>query len=137
VKTNDDQPISFAKVGLSAPSDCATKVEAAIDKRSQMNVIGNLDQYTKFQAANALENASNNPGEAGGMMGAGLGMGMGAGMAGMMNQAFSGANSQVGGAPPPIPQTTSYFVAVNGQQSGPFGLDQLKAMISQNQFLRF
>jgi membrane protease subunit (stomatin/prohibitin family) len=112
------------------------EVEAAIDKRSQMNVIGNLDQYTKFQAANALENASNNPGEAGGMMGAGLGMGMGAGMAGMMNQAFSGANSQVGGAPPPIPQATSYFVVVNGQQSGPFGLDQLKTMISQNQLNR-
>ena len=111
------------------------EVEAAIDKRSQMNVIGNLDQYTKFQAANALENASKNPGEAGGMMGAGLGMGMGAGMAGMMNQAFSGSNSQMG-APPPIPQAISYFVAVNGQQSGPFGLDQLRAMISQNQFSR-
>ncbi len=111
------------------------EVEAAIDKRSQMNVIGNLDQYTKFQAATALENASKNPGEAGGMMGAGLGIGMGAGMAGMMNQAFTSSPAQAGG-PPPIPQAISYFIAVNGQQSGPFGLDQLKTMIGQNQFTR-
>jgi membrane protease subunit (stomatin/prohibitin family) len=110
------------------------EVEAAIDKRSQMNVIGNLDQYTKFQAASALENASKNPGEAGGMMGAGLGMGMGAGMAGMMNQAFA-ASPQTSG-PPPIPSTISFFIATNGQQAGPFGEEQLKNMISQNQINR-
>jgi membrane protease subunit (stomatin/prohibitin family) len=109
------------------------EVEAAIDKRSQMNVIGNLDQYTKFQAASALENASKNPGEAGGMMGAGLGMGMGAGMAGMMNQAFS--NPQPSG-PPPIPSSFSFFIATNGQQSGPFGEEQLRNLISQNQVNR-
>jgi membrane protease subunit (stomatin/prohibitin family) len=111
------------------------EVEAAIDKRSQMNVLGNLDQYTKFQAANALENASKNPGEAGGMMGAGLGMGMGASMAGMMNQTLSNTNSTPGG-PPPIPQAISYYVALNGQQSGPFSMDQLRTMISGNQFNR-
>lgn len=111
------------------------EVEAAIDKRSQMNVIGNLDQYTKFQAASALENASKNPGEAGGMMGAGLGMGMGAGMAGMMNQAFSAPNSPSGG-PPPIPQASTFYVAINGQQSGPFGMDLLRNMIAQNQVNR-
>ena len=121
----------FLIENISMPSE----VEAAIDKRSQMNVIGNLDQYTKFQAATALENASKNPGEAGGMMGAGLGIGMGAGMAGMMNQAFTPSPAQAGG-PPPIPQAISYFIAVNGQQSGPFGLDQLRAMIAQNQFNR-
>ncbi len=31
VKINDDHPISLAKVGLSAPSDWATKVDVAID----------------------------------------------------------------------------------------------------------
>lgn len=110
------------------------EVEAAIDKRSQMNVLGNLDQYAKFQAANAMENASKNPGE-GGMMGAGLGMGMGVGMANMMNQAFSGT-SQPQGGPPPIPGAVSFYIAMNGQQQGPFNLEQIRTMIVQGQLNR-
>jgi membrane protease subunit (stomatin/prohibitin family) len=104
------------------------EVEEAIDKRGQMNVLGNLDQYTKFQAANAMENASKNPGE-GGMMGAGLGMGMGMGMANMMNQAFQSQQPQT--SPPPPPLVTYYF-AINGQQVGPLSLDQIKVAIFEN-----
>lgn len=37
------------------------EVEEALDKRTQMSVLGNLDQYTKFQTANAIEDAANNP----------------------------------------------------------------------------
>ena len=115
------------------------EVEAAIDKRSQMNVLGNLDQYTKFQAANAMEQAASNPGEGGGgMMGAGMGRGMGMGMANMMNQAFSQqAPAQGGGAPPPIPgAAAAFYIAINGQQQGPLNPDQIKGYISQNQVTR-
>lgn len=108
------------------------EVEAAIDKRSQMNVLGNLDQYAKFQAANAMENASKSQGDSG-MMGAGMGMGMGVGMANMMNQAFSGSSQPQG--PPPIPGT-NFFVAIGGQQQGPLGMEQLKQYVSQNQINR-
>ncbi len=52
-----------------------------------------------------------------------------------MNQTLSSTSSNAGG-PPPIPQPITYFVALNGQQSGPFSLDQLKTMISGNQFNR-
>ncbi|HKT02310.1 MAG TPA: SPFH domain-containing protein, partial [Rugosimonospora sp.] len=52
------------------------EVEQALDKRTQMGIVGNLDQYTKFQAANALEEAAANPGG-----GAGEGVGLGLGMA--------------------------------------------------------
>ena len=110
------------------------EVEAAIDKRSQMNVLGNLDQYAKFQAANAMENASKNPGDAGGMMGAGMGMGMGVGMANMMNQTF--ASTPNAGGPPPLPTSISYFVAIGGGQQGPFPIENLKVMVSQNQMNR-
>src|ERR1041385_6923048 len=41
------------------------EVEAAMDKRTSMGVLGNLDAYTKFQAANAIGDAAKNP--AGGM----------------------------------------------------------------------
>src|SRR5262249_55423093 len=37
------------------------EVEAAIDKRSSMGVIGNLNAYAQYQAANAMEEAAKNP----------------------------------------------------------------------------
>lgn len=110
------------------------EVEAALDKRSSMGIIGNLGAYTQFQAANAMEEAAKNPN--GGMMGAGMGAGMGFGMMNQMgnafqNQQFNGGTGQNTPPPPPIVQ---FFVAVNGAQTGPFNLQQLQAMASAGQF---
>ena len=93
------------------------EVEAAIDKRSSMGAVGNLDQYMKFQAANAMEG--------GGAASDAMGMGMGFAMANQMAQNLN--NPQPGGAtaPPPIPTEIQYFVAVDGKQTGPFGLADL------------
>jgi len=72
------------------------EVEKMIDRKSSMNIAGNLDQYMKFQAAESLREAANNPD--GGL--AGTGAGLGAGMA--MGQMFSQAmNSTSGPAVPP------------------------------------
>jgi membrane protease subunit (stomatin/prohibitin family) len=106
------------------------EVEAALDKRSSMGIIGNLGAYTQFQTANAIDDAAKSGG-AGGMMGAGLGMGMGMNMANQMNNAYQ--NQQT---PPPPPPVTQYFVAVNGAQTGPFNLQQLQAMAQSGQFNR-
>ena len=38
--------------------------------------------------------------------------------------------------PPPIPQTTSYFIAVNGQQQGPYDANALMSYIAQGQIQR-
>ena len=64
-----------------------------------------------------------------------LGGAVGQNMAGMMNNMMSGANSSMNGGvtPPPIP-TTGYFVAVNGQATGPFDLNALKQMSDSGQF---
>ncbi|MGZ3904757.1 MAG: SPFH domain-containing protein [Bacteroidia bacterium] len=106
------------------------EVEAALDKRSSMGIIGNLGAYTQFQTANAIDDAAKNGG-AGGMMGAGLGMGMGMNMANQMNNSFQ--NQQT---PPPPPPVTQYFVAVNGAQTGPFTLQQLQTMAQTGQLNR-
>lgn len=111
------------------------EVEAAIDKRSQMNVLGNLDQYAKFQAANAMENMSLNTGEGGGMMSGGMGIGMGIGMANMVTNSLNpGQNQQQ--TPPPLPNQVAFFVSINGAQQGPWNLDQMKAAVMQNQMNR-
>jgi len=59
-------------------------------------------------------------------------MGMGMNMANQMNTAFQN-NQQT---PPPPPPVTQFFVAVNGQQTGPFNLQQLQAMAQSGQFTR-
>src|SRR5262249_21735640 len=48
------------------------EVEKALDERTKMGVIGNLGQYTQFQAAQAIRDAAQNPG---GVAGAAAGIG--------------------------------------------------------------
>ncbi len=57
------------------------EVEKAIDQKSSINVLGNMNTYTQFKAANAIETAAGNPG---GMAGAGVGLGAGLGFGQMM-----------------------------------------------------
>lgn len=74
-------------------------------------------------------NGSMNP--AGIMTGMMMGGAMGGQMAGMMNnmgQQMQGAMN----TPPPIPQA-AYMVVVNGQQTGPFNMQQLQQMVQMGQ----
>ncbi len=99
------------------------EVEGALDKRTSMGIIGNLNAYTQFQTANAIGDAAKNPGGV-----AGVGAGLGAGMA--MAQQMAGAmNAPVqpaaGAMPPPLPSVAAFFMALNGQQAGPFDMGAL------------
>ena len=101
-------------------------VEEAHDKRTSMGVIGNLNQYTQFQAANAMEKAAENEGMAGG----GMAMGMGFAMANQMGQSMSPQQSQQGPrGPPPLPSSKMYHAAIDGQQSGPYDLTTMKQQV--------
>ena len=64
-----------------------------------------------------------------------LGGAVGQNMAGMMNNMMSGTNAPMNGGvtPPPIP-TVGYFVAVNGQATGPFDMNVLRQMFASGQF---
>jgi membrane protease subunit (stomatin/prohibitin family) len=108
------------------------EVEQALDKRSSMGILGNLNAYTQFQAANAMEAAAKNPG---GSAGEGIGLGMGFAMAQQMAQSLN-QNQQAPNAgmpgPPPVPSANvQYFVAVNGQQQGPYPTHTLEQMVRQ------
>ena len=76
---------SFVIENISLPEE----VEKSMDKRTSMGVLGNLDQYAKYQAAEAMREAANN--NANGMAGMGVGMGAGAAMGQMFAQSFGGA----------------------------------------------
>jgi membrane protease subunit (stomatin/prohibitin family) len=102
-------------------------VEEVLDRRTSVAVAGDLNDYAKFQAAEAMRLAAENPG--GGTAGAGVGMGIGVAMAQQMGTMFSG---QSGGneAPPPLPATHRFYVAVDGAQTGPFGLEGLSGELT-------
>jgi membrane protease subunit (stomatin/prohibitin family) len=73
-----------------------SEVQKAIDDRSRLNVIENLDKLVKMKAAMAMEKAAESQGEAG----AGLGMGLGFMMPGMFAESMkaqSGGGNAVGG----------------------------------------
>ena len=77
---------SFVIENISLPDE----VEKAMDRRTSMGVVGDLNQYTQFQAAEAMREAANNPG---GMAGLGATMGVGAMMAQTMQGAFNPAQN--------------------------------------------
>jgi membrane protease subunit (stomatin/prohibitin family) len=75
------------------------EVEAALDKRTQMGILGDLGRYTQFQTANAIEEAAKNPGgNAGAGMGLGAGFAMGNAMANAFGQGMSQGQQQQGGS---------------------------------------
>ncbi len=71
---------------------------------------------------------------AGLMTGMALGGAMGNQMAGMMNQ-MTGAVNQPQNTPPPLP-VESFFIALNGQQAGPFKMTELLQLVTSNQITK-
>lgn len=116
------------------------EVEEAIDKRNSMGVIGNLQNFMQYQAAKSMETAAKNPsGTAGEGIGLGMGFAMATQMAGMFQQqqGQQAQNQPQGGAmPPPVPGSTPYHVVVGGAQSGPFTMDVLRQMVTQQTLTR-
>lgn len=117
------------------------KVQEAIDRRTSVGLMGGIDNYMRANAADSMIIGAQNGGHsmAGDMMGMGIGMAMAGQMAnGMMGQGGmmqGGMMPQQGAAvPPPIQPQALYYVAVNGQQTGPFQPAQLQQMFAAGQF---
>ena len=64
----------------------------AIDERSSMGAIGDMNKYMQYKTARAVGDAAQNAGGTGEGVGLGAGIGLGAGMAGMITGAMQGAN---------------------------------------------
>lgn len=112
------------------------EVEQALDNRTKMGVLGDLNKYQQFQAAEAMAAAAQAPGGAAAQgMGLGMGMAMAQQMAGQMGGGQAAA-TPAPAAPPPLPQETRYHVAVNGQQQGPFGTAELQRLAASGELTR-
>jgi len=93
VKVTED----FAKYGLElvdffinaiTPPE---EVEKAIDQRSSMGAIGDLNAYMKFQTAQSITKMAEHGGDAGGAMGVGFGAGFGMMFPGLIREAMQAA----------------------------------------------
>jgi len=119
----------FLVENISLPEE----VEQALDKRSKMAVLGNLDQYTKYQTAEAIAEAARNPG---GLAGMGVGIGAGAAMGAQMAAAAAPPPPFATEAPPPLPTALSFFAGINGQQVGPFDTGVFSAKVREGAITR-
>jgi excisionase family DNA binding protein len=91
---------SFVVENVSVPPE----VEQAIDKRSSMAAVGNLNDYVKFQMAESLTKGG---GEAGGMAGTGAGLGAGLAMGQQMMAAMNASQPSPSGGPAGAPPVIS------------------------------
>jgi len=116
-------------------------VEAALDKRTSMGIVGNLDNYMKFNAAEAM-------GAEGSAMASSMGAGMGAGMGMAMAQggpwgarpmqptAQQAAPQAAPMAPPPPPVEHVWHIAEGGETKGPFSKADMGKMASSGELTR-
>ncbi|MEV4892203.1 SPFH domain-containing protein [Nonomuraea sp. NPDC055795] len=122
----------LAGVGISIPNfsieniSLPPEVEQALDKRTQMGIVGDLERYAQFQAANAVEAAAENPN---GAMGLGVGM-----VAGQQAAASAFAPptapppaAQPPAVPPPLP-SAQWYVGVGGERKGPYDQEALSGL---------
>ena len=103
----------------------AEVLKAAADSMGQM---GSID----------LDGGGDGLNPAGMMMGMAMGGAMGGQMAGMVSGGMNAMQQQMQQqvpqmAPPPIPGSVNYMLAINGQQYGPYNMQQLQQMVSTGQ----
>ncbi len=107
---------SFYLQSLSLPEE----VQERMDRASSMRIVGDLGQYTKFEAAESLQVAAANPGGA-----ASAGVGFGAGMA--LAQSMG---AQTAAAPAPAPAPAADPIATIARLGELFG----KGVLTQAEF---
>lgn len=119
----------FDNYGLKITSLLVENVSMPEEVKKEIFELSRLDKIdmqklTQWKTAQGIEKAA----EAGGAAGALVGVGMGS----LINNSMSGSQ-QAGPTPPPLMQL---FIAVNGQQSGPFDMPQLLQMAQSGQLKR-
>jgi membrane protease subunit (stomatin/prohibitin family) len=109
------QLTKFLVENISLPQE----VEAAMDKRTSMGVIGDVGRYTQFQAADAMRDAAQNTsGGAGTGAGLGAGFAIGNAMAGAMTDAMR-QSREGGGASQPATANAGIACSQCGHRNAP------------------
>lgn len=139
-KTTADQQTKFAEANTDVGIENLSEMARIQRKNVELGVeSGNFAVHQLNQQTNVLKTASENLGAmgnvdlggGGGLNAAGLMVGMGIG--GAMGNQMGGMMSNMNSTPPP-PPVVGFHIASNGQQSGPFNIEQLKQFVQSGHF---
>ena len=144
INSESDYGLTFTKFLISSIT-LPEELQKKLDEGTGMNMLGDMNKYQQMSMADAMKAAASNPGNGGGGQGMMEMMMMNNMMQNqqmqqqmlqqqmMQNQGYGQAGYGQA-APPPPPPMSQYYVAVNGQQQGPFPLQTLQQMAAQGQF---
>lgn len=137
-----DQQARFAEAKTDVDIENLSEAARIERKEKEMEVEGkNLTVHQINQQTEVLKAAAENLGEMGQLDGNGNGMNaagmmMGMGIGGAMGNQMGGMMGRMTSTPPQLPPLSGvlFHIALNGQQSGPFSIEQLKQMTLSGQF---
>ena len=117
-------------------------VEEALDKRTSMGMVGNLDNYLKYQASESLGKEGGSGSNS--AMEMGMGIAMAQKMADALNQPSQSSTATPQAAPPqarsvsrpllppPLPQKTRWHISIDQTAAGPYDQTEIKQLIRQS-----
>lgn len=121
----------FNIISINIPEDdpSLNEIKKAKNLSARLKIAGR-DNYKMERSFDVMDKAAENESGAGAaFINAGLGLGASLSMGKQMGTQLMPDGNNV---PPPIPTSVSYFLAVNGQQQGPYNVQQIRDAIAQD-----
>jgi len=140
-KSTADQQTKFSIASTDIGIENLAETTRIQRKDMEMGVEAkNFTVHQLNQQTDVLKTAAENLGAMGNMnLGGGgfnpIGLMTGMAIGGAMGNQMGGMMNNITNTPPPIP-TLAFHVSFNGQQSGPFGLEQLKQFVQSGEFTK-
>lgn len=128
---------NFHIMSINVPEDDPSfkKLKEAKELQAQLNINGR-EIYQMNRSFDVMDKAAANEG-GGNFVGMGMGLGAGANLGNQLGVMMGGQPfGQLSATPPPIPQPIQFYVAVKGQQQGPFDISVLSSYIANGQITR-
>ena len=124
--------IEFSLMSINVPPDdpSLVKLKEAKDMAARLKITGK-DVYQMERSFDVLDKAAKNEGAGGQIMSMGAGLGMGLGVGSVMGNMTSQMVNTDPVSPPPLPQNTTYYIYINGQQLGGQTEQNIAAFIGQ------
>jgi membrane protease subunit (stomatin/prohibitin family) len=124
---------NFTVMSINVPEDDPSfvKLKEAKDLAARLKITGK-DVYQMERSFNVLDKAAENEGGGGNLMTMGVGVGAGVNIGNQIGNMVA-QNVNTNPAPPPLPQATLYYLAINGQQQGAFDAATVTAYITSQQ----
>lgn len=122
--------LNFNVISVNVPEDDESVLELKKAKSlmARLQITGK-DTYRMTRTFDVLETAAANESNGGNLMNAGIGLGAGVTVG---QQLLANASTTLGEVPPAIPRQI-YYLAIDGQQKGPYTLDEILAFLGNGQ----